>query len=318
MASALPAISERPAVCWEEPACVLCESTERDTVLEAPDAAGAHLWFAVVRCRDCGTHYTCPRPDGKSTLGFYPPGYGPHQPRSSRPPRSARLARLRGRPCPERRSLPVVTGTRLLDVGCGSGDFLERMQRQGWNVTGVDASPAAVAVARARLDAPIHEGRFPNASLDGRKFDAITFWQSLEHMHDPLTALKAARDWLAPGGRVYISVPNFAGWSAKRFGAAWYGLDLPRHLTHFTPITLEAMMRKAGLDIVKTRGLAHADWVRASAARNPTTLGNRLLTRKPIARMAAWWAYLSGRSECLFSVGTIRTATGSPSPPRGQ
>lgn len=298
MASAAAIV--RPTIQWEEPACLQCGSPRRRTVLEAPDPQGDQLWFAIVRCDDCGLQFTSPRPDAASIGHFYPADYGPHRLRIHREGRAA--TPRRGRGCPERRALPVITGTRLLDVGCGSGEFLERMRHQGWNVTGIDASPAAAAVARSRIDAVVLAGTLPHPGLAERQFDAITLWQSLEHMPQPMETLQCVRRLLKPGGRVYVSTPNIASWPARSFGTAWIGLDLPRHLVHFTAESLETMMRGAGLRVVSRRQLRHAEWLRVSATREVRRSWRQWLRYKPLARVAAWACYLAGQSDCLFVV----------------
>src|SRR5439155_717056 len=90
-------------------------------------------------------------------------------------------------------------------------------------------------------------------------------WQSLEHVHQPLGILREALRVLVPGGTAVIAVPNFEGYAARWFGPHWFGLDLPRHLTHFTPSTLTDMLRTAGFQVKTVRGLVHADWLRSSA-----------------------------------------------------
>src|SRR5262249_8349053 len=76
-----------------------------------------------------------------------------------------------------------------------------------------------------------------------------------------------ARRLLAPGGKVIVAVPNIDSLQFRWFGAAWYGLDLPRHLTHFTPDTLKAMLQRAGFGVRRMRMVRHSDWLRSSAPR---------------------------------------------------
>jgi SAM-dependent methyltransferase len=78
-------------------------------------------------------------------------------------------------------------------------------------------------------------------------FDAVVFQHSLEHVAEPLDDLRAAAGVVRPDGLALISLPNFGCWQARRFGADWFHLDLPRHRSHFTPGGLEALMRRAGL-----------------------------------------------------------------------
>src|SRR5262245_10663532 len=233
--------AERVSVTWEEPDCPLCGGRPRDLVLEAadPHPENEGLWFAVVRCRGCGLLFTSPRPDEASIGQFYPASYRPHQRRVG--PRAPRkwypLAAIRGRPCVERRALPMAGGGRLLDFGCGGGAFLERMARQGWQVVGLDSSPLAVERVRAELGLTAFVGTLPHAELEPAGFDVVTMWHTLEHVHRPVEVLAEARRLLAPRGRLFVAVPNIGGWPYRWFGGDWFGLDLPRHLTHFTPAT---------------------------------------------------------------------------------
>src|SRR6266542_4160481 len=135
----LPAAPARPRVEWEETDCLLCGGARWAPFLEAPDATagGSGLWFAVVRCPDCGLCFTNPRPSEATILQFYPAVYHPHRTKQRPAPR-------RGvRPGKERQGLPWHGQGRLLDFGCGGGSYLERMHRQGWQVTGLDVSARA-------------------------------------------------------------------------------------------------------------------------------------------------------------------------------
>jgi 2-polyprenyl-3-methyl-5-hydroxy-6-metoxy-1,4-benzoquinol methylase len=176
----------------------------------------------------------------------------------------------------------------------------------GWRVTGLDVSPDVVRAVRAELDCEVLAGTLPHPELRPGSFDAITMWQALEHVHQPLEVLRAAYELLTPGGKAVVSVPNFDSLPARWFGEHWFGLDLPRHLTHFTPETLTNALRSAGFRVESVRGLVHADWLRSSAARAAAAgtagLGVRLLNWRPAARVVAWGCYAAGRAECLVAV----------------
>ena len=104
-----------------------------------------------------------------------------------------------------------------------------------------------------------------------------------------------------------IACPNIESWAFRRFGVNWFGLDLPRHLSHFTPDSLTAMLNTAGLRVESLRTIRHSDWLRSSAKlamRSPRAhLRDQLLTWKPMAKLAAWLVYAMGRSDCLIAVG---------------
>ena len=89
-------------------------------------------------------------------------------------------------------------------------------------------------------------GSLPHPALEERSFDVITMWQALEHVHQPLEILQSAHQLLCPGGKIIITVPNIDCLAFHLFGTAWNGLDLPRHLVHFSPTTLRLMLKRAG------------------------------------------------------------------------
>jgi 2-polyprenyl-3-methyl-5-hydroxy-6-metoxy-1,4-benzoquinol methylase len=315
----LPSLSPRPtgpsgpAVVWDDTACPLCGNDDAEPVLEARDpapAAGVALMFAVVRCRCCDLHYTNPRPDLQSIGAFYPSDYKPH-----RRPRKMRLARsghkwwgkFSGRSCPERRGdLPWHGQGRLLDFGCGGGSFLKRMADQGWQVTGLDAAVGAVRQVQQELGLTALVGSLPHPELAPGSFDVVTMWHSLEHVHDPLTILREAYQLLVPGGKLIVACPNIASWPFRWFGSNWFGLDLPRHLVHFTPQTLTQMLAAAGFVVERVRPIRHSDWLRSSAklavARQSASGVQRALRWKPLAKAAAWLTYVAGGSDCMMAV----------------
>jgi SAM-dependent methyltransferase len=292
---------------WEETACPLCEGSRWSVLVEAPDLApgGSGLWFAVVQCRVCRLCFTNPRPSPATISRFYPPGYQPHQPPAARAGRRTwwrRLPVVSARP--ERPPLPVHGQGRLLDFGCGGGAFLERMRRQGWQVTGLDLADSVVQRVRSDLGVPVLAGSLPHPDLAEGSFDFITMWHSLEHVHAPLAVLKEAHRLLAPEGRLLIAAPNMDSAAFRWCGAAWIGLDLPRHLTHFTPHTLCLMLERAGYEPTSVRMVRHSSWLRQSARRACQHFrGNRWhrwLQRKPPSRLAAWYASLTGQADGLM------------------
>ena len=303
----------RPAVTWEDAACPLCGRDRASLVLEGPDqlpVGGTGLWFAVVRCEHCGTAYTNPRPDAATIARFYPPEYHPHRRpakmQQSRPPRPF-WSRLSGRPCNERRGLlPWPRPGRLLDFGCGGGTFLKRMAEQGWKVTGLDAAVGAVQQIQEELGLEALVGSLPHPELKPCSFDVVTMWHSLEHVHEPLSILREAYQLLAPGGKIIVAAPNIESLPFYWFGPSWFGLDLPRHLTHFTPKSLRSMLQTAGFEVERVRMLRHSDWLRSSA-KQAVAAGRggawaRLLKWKPAAKFVAWAGYALGMSDCMMAV----------------
>jgi 2-polyprenyl-3-methyl-5-hydroxy-6-metoxy-1,4-benzoquinol methylase len=193
----------------------------------------------------------------------------------------------------------------LLDFGCGGGSFLKRMADQGWDVVGLDAAVGAVRAVQEELGLKALVGTLPHPDLRPGSFEVITMWHSIEHVHDPVGILREAYQLLVPGGKLIVACPNIDSWAFQRYGATWFGLDLPRHLTHFTPSTLHLALQLAGLRVESLRTLRHSDWLRSSAklaAHAQTSGWDRLLRWKPAAKLTAWVVYMLGRSDCLLAV----------------
>jgi 2-polyprenyl-3-methyl-5-hydroxy-6-metoxy-1,4-benzoquinol methylase len=301
-----------PPVQWDDAPCPLCGAADAAITMEAKDHAasrGPGLMFPIVQCRVCQLAYTNPRPDQESIAGFYPDDYRPHRrPRKMREPRPSRWRSwLTGRNAPERRGdLEWVGRGRLLDFGCGGGSFLRRMADRGWSVTGLDASVGAVARVREELGLNVLMGSLPHPELKPCSFDVVTMWHSLEHVHEPVSVLRDTFDLLVPGGKLIVACPNRDSWPAKWFGSNWFGLDVPRHVTHFTPATLHETLSVAGFTVESQRLIRHSDWLRSSAkiaARDPDfPIWSAPLRWKPLAKAVAWVTYLAGRSDCMMAV----------------
>lgn len=139
---------------------------------------------------------------------------------------------------------------KLLDVGCGDGTFLHRMQSKGWKVDGLDFDANAIESARTRYGLNLRRGDLAGAHLPEDTFDAVTMNHVIEHVPDPLAMLRATRRVLKPGGRLVVVTPNSLSLGHKSFQAHWVNLDPPRHLQIFTPNALRASAVRAGLKVV--------------------------------------------------------------------
>jgi SAM-dependent methyltransferase len=146
---------------------------------------------------------------------------------------------------------PAVLGAKLLDIGCGSGEFLYLAQALGYSATGLDRDPGAVAGGRAAgLD--VRAGKLPDTGLPGDSYDHITLSHVFEHLHGPRMAAAELLRLLKPGGRVWFSQPNIDADGLKLFGDAWRGLEAPRHLCLPSLPAFEALLRSAGFVDVRT------------------------------------------------------------------
>ena len=155
---------------------------------------------------------------------------------------------------------------RLFDAGCGDGAFLYRMRLRGWRGSGIDFDAAAVAAGKERYGLDLLEGDFLSTEIKERDFDAVTMSHVIEHVPDPVATIRKCRDLLRPGGRLVVTTPNARGLGYARFGAAWRGLEPPRHLQIFSPLTLAECSRRAGVEVQEAGSTAaNADYLSAAS-----------------------------------------------------
>lgn len=152
-----------------------------------------------------------------------------------------------------------VAPGRLLEIGCGSGEFLMRMQALGWEVQGVDFDALAVTHCK-QLGLDVECGDLQSVRYPSNHFDAITMNHVIEHLFDPRETLKECRRVLKPGGRLVVVTPNPLSRGHRQFGASWRGLEPPRHIHLFSPDNLRKLADDAGLSNVETYSTAaHAE-----------------------------------------------------------
>jgi 2-polyprenyl-3-methyl-5-hydroxy-6-metoxy-1,4-benzoquinol methylase len=203
--------------------------------------------FEVVRCLQCGLLRTNPRPTPAAMGKYYPDDYGPYlstQVSSGASPRWKRLKTfLKNLIEFNAQRLPALPPGRMLEIGCASGSFLSRQANLGWQVAGIEFSPSAAARAR-QAGYEVHCGPVETAPNPQEQFDLVVGWMVLEHLHDPVGALRRLHAWTRPGATLVVSVPHLSPLLLKAFGNACYGLQVPTHLYHFTPTTLRHLLER--------------------------------------------------------------------------
>ncbi|NQU22870.1 MAG: class I SAM-dependent methyltransferase [Candidatus Nealsonbacteria bacterium] len=238
----------------EQVACNLCGESRsrvlfRETYRLGTEAARLH----VVRCRRCGLVYVSPRLTFASTGHVYrhdaadtiSHGYCWQGERGGSRFRRLlqRLIRMRG-------------DGRLLDVGCGGGQFLAEARRTGnWDLLGIEPHAPAARSARQLADCTVHTGTLQQTPLEPGSFDVVAMLGVLEHLHDPTSTLRRVRELLKPGGVLAVYVPSFdylrikdTGWLSRLRTGRHSNLHPQEHLFHFTPRTLATMLTAAGFE----------------------------------------------------------------------
>ncbi len=195
-------------------------------------------------------------------------------------------------------------GGKVLDVGCGRGDLLVNLQQLGWSVSGIEPEPAAAAAAAQRLGRPVFAGGIETATLAADHFDAVVLNHVVEHLTDPIEALRRCARALKPGGRLVILTPNTRSFGRRLFGADWLNWDPPRHLYIFDERSLRSVLERAGLHINTQRTLSRkARWAwhasrMIQASQRPT---HEHAPRPVSQRTAAWLLQLSEHASAPFT-----------------
>jgi len=135
----------------------------------------------------------------------------------------------------------------LLDFGSGKGQFLYLAHKHGWNTFGVETSKPRAKFSKEKYGIKVKEDEYVEGKITIRNFDVITLFHVLEHLPNPLDLIqKLCKDNLKTGGVLVIEVPNFESWQSKWAGKDWMHLDLPKHLSHWTPSDLESHFSTLG------------------------------------------------------------------------
>ncbi|MEY3221027.1 MAG: hypothetical protein RIT27_2384 [Pseudomonadota bacterium] len=264
--------------------CPICKSTDRETLYDnlvdtylgvAPDKW--HLY----RCTHCETVYLDPRPTRESIGAIYAHNYYTHSV-AKLPPKGIKKAlfalrngwlnrRVGYRFFPAwsigyylfnlfpnaflthwiyhaRGLIPQVSISNpliWLDVGCGNGEFLARIQTAGWLVEGIEPDQKAAHLAKQQ-GFKIYNETLENAQLQPNYYDVISLSHVIEHLHDPIAALQICYAALKPNGRLWLSTPNLNSFGHQLYKHHWLSLETPRHLVLFNQKSLEISLKDAG------------------------------------------------------------------------
>lgn len=250
--------------------CATCGHTQAEFVYQncRNRRAGLTERFALLRCQGCGVTFLAPRPSTTMLSALYFAEYHSHVATTSsggclfRAVRTLCLLPYRLRFGHESGTFPPFGQGRVLDVGCGTGDYLAAMSALGWQCAGCDISATAAQVTRRRLPhAKIYDGTVDELPFKPDSFETVSLWHTLEHLQDPLGALKRIHDLLVPGGRLIVAVPNIDSLEARILGIRWAEIDIPGHLFFFSVKTLRALLEKAGFTCKRIRPQVHPSTV---------------------------------------------------------
>lgn len=139
----------------------------------------------------------------------------------------------------------------LLDIGCGTGDFLKIAKDNNWNVSGIEPNKKARAIANQKTNNSVFEVE-QLQNLNEHSFDVITLWHVLEHLPNLEAQISIFKKLLKPNGTLIVAVPNYKSYDAKHYKSFWAAFDVPRHLWHFSQASISKLVEREHLKVVKT------------------------------------------------------------------
>ena len=232
--------------------CPWCESEKAQINLWLKDEFLTKEDFHICECLNCGLLYTMPRPDKEKIGAYYKSeAYYSHQEnKKGFIPKVYERVKTINLKHKYRLATSGMQPGKLLDIGCGVGDFLHTAEMHGWECIGVEPSEDAKAIAQKRMKGKIITSEELKGFPDGA-FDVITMWHVLEHVDDLKWQVAQLQRLVKPSGRVVIAVPNYKSYDGQYYKEHWAAYDVPRHLNHFNRITLSKIFKTSGLELVK-------------------------------------------------------------------
>ncbi len=236
--------------------CPICNSNNIQQQLAAKDHTVSQNVFSIWHCNACTARFTQDVPDQEAIGAYYASeNYISHSD-TKKGIINSLYHMVRKRTLGAKRRLVMnetgITKGTILDIGCGTGAFLNTMKEAGWNITGLE--PDTVARTKAAELYTIHPEKPGKLfELAPASFNSITMWHVLEHVHELHAYIKQIEKLLAPGGKAFIAVPNYTSKDAAIYRENWAAYDVPRHLYHFSPQSMETLLTQHGLKLAAVK-----------------------------------------------------------------
>jgi len=238
--------------------CRVCSSTRLNNKFICTDHLVSGKEYTIVTCEDCGFNFTQDHP-GENEAGKYYESeeYISHSDISeglvNKLYRFARSLMLKRKSVLIRKLTGLSTG-KILDIGSGTGYFLNTMKLAGWQSEGIEINDKARNYSGREFGINVHEPSQISMLKPG-DYDCITLWHVLEHFHDPDGYIAEISRLLKPDGSCVIALPNSSSYDARHYKELWAAWDVPRHLWHFTPVTFRRFIEERGFKIIAMHSL---------------------------------------------------------------
>ena len=233
--------------------CPWCESEKTQIHLWVKDLFLTNEAFEIHECLKCGLLFTEPRPKTEEIGKYYQSEeYYSHQenkkgfvPRIYEAVKSVNLKKK------YKMATKGLKPGKMLEIGCGAGDFLHTMEKHGWTCTGIEPSESAKEIATKKVKATLLNPQ-EIGQLENESFDLITMWHVLEHVDNLKEEIQQLQRLLKKGGRLVLALPNFKSADAQYYKEYWAAYDVPRHLNHFCRESINNIFKTTDFKRIKT------------------------------------------------------------------
>ena len=236
--------------------CPWCESENTQMHLWVKDLFLTQEPFEIHECLNCGLLFTEPRPPQDQIGKYYKSEeyYSHQENKKGLVPKLYEAVKIVNLRAKVKMATEGLQKGKMLEIGCGAGDFIHQMEEIGWECTGVEPSEDAQTIAKKRVKGTLLK---PDdiTKLEDEDYDLIVMWQVLEHVDNLREEVQHLYRLLKKGGRLVIAVPNFKSADAQHYKEFWGAYDVPRHLNHFCQESIRNIFKDSGLVLQKTNKL---------------------------------------------------------------
>jgi 2-polyprenyl-3-methyl-5-hydroxy-6-metoxy-1,4-benzoquinol methylase len=233
--------------------CPICNSSTFTQYLSCEDYTVSHETFNIVKCGGCGFLFTNPRPKQDEIGKYYQSeDYISHS-GTKKGLINSIYHRVRNYTIKNKFKIIqqyVSKDVSLLDIGCGTGEFLNYCNLQGWKTVGIEPSDTGRAAGIRNYGLSIFLEQHLQV-FQPNSVDVITMWHVLEHVHELKSRIQQIKSLLKPGGYAFIAVPNHLSYDAASYNRFWAAYDVPRHLYHFDIQTITKLFEQEKMTFIK-------------------------------------------------------------------
>lgn len=235
--------------------CPICGHEQLAAFLICKDHYVSQEEFHIVSCKACGFKFTNPRPTNVEIGSYYKAeNYISHS--DSQKGLVNKAYHLVRRYTLVKKLQLILSNKKkpnaisLLDIGCGTGAFLDVCKRAGVNCMGIEPDADARDLAEKKHGLKVGAPESIN-SITPSSLDVVTMWHVLEHVHELQGTIQKIKELLKPYGRAFVAVPNCTSYDAKHYEKFWAAYDLPRHLYHFSPDDIRRICAQHDLELAQ-------------------------------------------------------------------